>query len=155
MNEDQIAEIQSLPAEEEVVKLPDEISNLIEALDTLKDNGGLPLVEPTEVKVQEQHNPEDVAAAFFGMQKAKYQTLLAKMAPYQLRRAIMNAVSYPFVDKEYLPETDEEKQFAYLTGELMLNKTIMQLSFEMQQAEKASSQQTEEVVKDTTDEIPT
>lgn len=89
---------------------------------------------------QEAHKPEDVAAAFFRMEKAKFQMLLSKMAPYQLRRAVMNAVSYPFVDEEYNPESEEEKQFAYLVHELMLNKSIMQLSFEMQQAEKAQNE---------------
>lgn len=109
-------------------------------------------IDAVEGKITEQetHKPEDVAAAFFKLEKTKFQALLAKMAPYQLRRAIMNAVSYPFVDKEYNPETEEEKQFAYLTHELMLNKTIMQLSFEMQQAEKVQQEALQQQSEDAT-----
>lgn len=118
MNEEQV---------EEIMKLPEESS-----VDNNQTDG--------KVTVQEAHKPEDIAATFFRMEKIKFQMLLSKMAPYQLRRAIMNAVSYPFTDEEYLPETQEERDFAYLAGELMLNKTIMQLAFEQQQVEKAQQE---------------
>lgn len=94
-----------------------------------------------KVSVDEKHAPEDIAAAFFKLNKAKLERLIANLSAKQMRRVIMNACSYPFVDKEYLPRTQEEKQTAYTVSEMMLNKTIMTLSFEMQQAEKAMAQQ--------------
>src|SRR4051812_1389445 len=104
---------------EEIMKLPEENGNEV------------------EVKVDNTHKPEDIAAAFFKMQKIKFEGLISKLAPYQLRRAIMNVVSYPFTDKEYLPETEEEKQFAYLAHEMMLNKVMMVAAGEMMALDKA------------------
>lgn len=104
-------------------------------------------VPATEGKVtqQEVHQPEDIAAAFFKLNQAKLERQLSNLSSKQLRRVIFNACSYPFVDKEYKPRTEEEKQVAYVIHELMLNKTIMTLSFEMQEAEKALKKQETEV----------
>lgn len=102
---------------EDVMKLPEE---------NVTVNG----VEGT-IKQQEQYSPEDVAAAFFRMNRNKFEELLGKMAPYQIRRAVMNAVSYPFVDEEYNPSDNDERQFAYLVHELMMNKSMMMMAGEM------------------------
>jgi hypothetical protein len=63
--------------------------------------------------------------------------LIDQMSVRQMRRLIFNACSYPFVDREYQPRTEEEKSAAYLVHEMMLNKTIMTLHYEMEQAERA------------------
>lgn len=93
----------------------------------------------------EQHAPEDVAAQFFMMQKSRLFIMLDKLSAKQLRRLLFNVCSYPFVDKQYMPRTEEEKSTAFLVHELMLNKTIMQLSFEMQKAEEGLKKQEEDV----------
>ena len=80
---------------------------------------------------------EDLAASFFRLEQPRLKILLSKLTSKQLRRVIFNASSYPFVDKAYNPRTDTERQAAYLVSEMVTNKMIMQLSFEMQQAEKA------------------
>lgn len=93
----------------------------------------------TTVAVQDTHKPEDVAAAFFKLNSNKLELLLDKLSAKQLRRVIFNACAYPFVDVKYNPRTDEERQTAYVVHEMMLNKTIMQLSYEMQLAENVST----------------
>lgn len=97
------------------------------------------------VIVQDQHKPEDIAAAFFKLNKAKLERQLSQLSAKQLRRVIFNSCSYPFVDKEYKPRTDEEKQVAYTVSEMMLNRTIMQLSFEMNAADEALKKQENDV----------
>ena len=120
MNDDQVEEIMKLPEAETIA--PD-----------------------AEVKtvVQEKHGPEDIAAAFFKMQRSKFELLLKKLAPYQIRKAIMYVVSYPFDDTIKL-ETDEEKQFAYLAHEMMFNKSIMQLVAEQAKVDQAQQQALQE-----------
>lgn len=87
------------------------------------------------------HTPADAAAAFFGMQKTKLAMLLENMSAKQMRRILMNACSFPFVDKQYTPRTDEERSAAYLVGEMLTNRMIMQLQYEMQLAEEAVNNQ--------------
>lgn len=99
-------------------------------------------VMPAEgVKVQDVHKAEDIAAVFFKMQQPRLKILLSKMSSKQLRRVIFNAVSYPMVEKEYAPRTKEERDALYLVHEMTLNKTIMQLSFEMNKADNALKEQ--------------
>ena len=136
MNEKLVEDINTVPFHEitEVTQ---------ETLETATENA-LNTKMPTGTVVEEQAaSPEDHAAAFFRLQQPTFAKLLSEMAPYQLRRAILNAVTYPFNGTEYAPESEEEKQFAYLVHELMLNRTIMQLAFEMQKAEEGLQKQTE------------
>ncbi len=110
----------------------------------LEENGG---VDPNAGTVVQKDNytPADVAAAFFRLNAPKFRELLAKMAPYQIRNALMNAVTYPFTDTKYEPESQDEKTFAYLVHEMLLNKTIMQLHWEMEKAESDLKKQEENV----------
>lgn len=124
MNEALVEEINSVPIESSVV-----------------DSEGTSL--EGSITESEGKQPEDVAAVFFRMQAPKFRELLTKMAPYQLRRAILNAVVYPLIDTQYDPETEEERQFAYLVHELMLNKTIMQLAYEQQKVEEGLQKEQE------------
>lgn len=121
---------------EEIQQLEIALENTENAQDT---NFGNEMASSEELpNVTEANNPEDVAAVFFSMNQKKLSMLLDKLSAKQLRRVIFNACSYPFVDKQYTPRTDEEKSAAYLVHEMVLNKTIMQLSFEMQKADEAS-----------------
>ena len=113
---------------EEIVEIP-------EGKVVVSDNGGVD-INAGKIAATGQHSAADVAAAFFQLNAPKFEKLLSEMAPYKIRRAVLNAVTYPFIDRGYDPDTDEEKAFAYLVHEMMLNKTIMQLSFEMDKAEQ-------------------
>jgi hypothetical protein len=85
--------------------------------------------------------PEDLAAAFFRLQGPRLKELLSKLNAKQLRRVVLNACSYPFTEKAYNPRTQTEKQTLYLIHEMVLNRSIMQLHFEMQKAEEAANKQ--------------
>jgi hypothetical protein len=136
-NDEMVEAQQSLPLEDTV----DDYDNQTDS------NFG---VEEPKVTVQEAHKPEDIAAAFFRLNKAKLERQLVNMSAKQMRRLLMNVCSYPFVDKAYMPKDDEERQIAHTVHEMLLNRTIMQLSFEMQAAEKAAKIQTEEKNEPTT-----
>jgi hypothetical protein len=90
-----------------------------------------------EVAVQDKHGPEDVAAAFFQREKPRLKGLLSNMSSKQIRRFVMHVVSYPMCDAGDMPVTDNEKRAAYLFAEMMTNKTIMQLTLEMQKVDEA------------------
>ena len=89
-------------------------------------------------------SPEDLAAAFFKKEKPHLKMLLQKMSAKQLRRFVMNVAAFPLVDKGDLPQTEEEKQAAYIFSEMSLNKTLMILSVEMKKAEQTLKAQKEE-----------
>ena len=89
--------------------------------------------------------PEDLAAAFFRLQGPRLKELLVKLNAKQLRRVVINACSYPFTEKEYNPRTPNEKQALYLIHEMVLNRSIMQLHFEMQRAEEVANKQNNNV----------
>lgn len=94
------------------------------------------------------HTPADIAAAFFDKNKRLLKTKLSTLSQRQLKRVLFNAAAYPFTDAEYKPRTEEEKSVIYLLSEMMLNKAIMQLQFEMERAEKASNKEQEEKSKE-------
>lgn len=120
MNEEMIEEVKSIPLESDI--------------QSLEVNGEQLQGSITETQGKQ---PEDMAAVFFRMQAPRFKALLERMAPYQIRSAILNAVVYPLIDTGYNPESQEEREFAYLIHELMLNKVVMQLAFETQKAEEA------------------
>lgn len=122
--------------------MANEILEIPEGTVELVENGGVD-INAGEIASTGQHSAADVAAAFFRLNAPKFKELLTKMAPYQIRNALMNAVTYPFTDTEYNPETEEERSFAYLVHEMLLNRTIMQLSFEMDKAEQDLKKQEE------------
>lgn len=128
MNEDQVEEIEKLPVED----------NNVNASLVPEGTGKI------AVSTQEKPNPEDLAAVFFKGQKPKLQAILAGLSAKQLRRVVYNAVAYPLVEKFMLPRTKEERDALYLIHEMVLNKTVMQLHFEMQKAEEADKMGTQE-----------
>jgi hypothetical protein len=86
------------------------------------------------------HKPEDIASAFFSMEKPNLKKLLKEMSSKQLRRVIMNVASFPMIEPGDKLQTEYEKRAAYLFNEMVTNKTIIQLSYEMQRAEEAAKQ---------------
>lgn len=100
----------------------------------------------SKVTPQETFNgfaAEDVTAAFFKKQKPVLKSLLSKMSAKAVRRFVMNVAAFPLVDKGDLPQTEEEKQAAYIFSEMTLNKSLMVLTQEMKKVEQAQRQQQE------------
>lgn len=135
MNENNVEEINKIPydtaSDYNVISSP-ENSLVPEGTGTIKNT------------IQDKPNPEDLAAVFFKGQKPKLQALLSKMSAKQLRRVLYNAVAYPLVEKFNLPRTQDERDALYLVHEMVLNKTVMQLHFEMTKAEDAVKMGTQE-----------
>ena len=87
----------------------------------------IPTETPQGTIVEEQKPaPEDMAAAFFRMQKPRLLMLIEKLSAKQMRRILVNACSYPFVDRAYEPKNETERAVAFLANEMVVNKTIMQ-----------------------------
>lgn len=125
----------------------DQVVEEIEKLPVEEDNKASLVPEGTgkiAVSTQEKPNPEDLAAVFFKGQKPKLLALLANMSAKQMRRVFYNACAYPLVENYHLPRTKEERDLLYLAHEMVLNKTVMQLHFEMQKAEEAAKMGTQE-----------
>lgn len=135
LNEQMVEEIMQLSPEKNA-ELAEK--NLADFRATLPEN-----FEDAKPVVNEKpsYKPEDLAATFFAMQAPKLDNLLNNMSAKQMRRVLFNAVSYPLVDRKYHPRTQEEKDVAYLVGEMVLNRTIMQLSFEMAKADEDMKKQ--------------
>lgn len=106
-------------------------------------NTTLPVEIPADanVTIQDIHQPEDIAAAFFQRSKPVLKKLLGTMSAKQMRRFVMHVGSYPHHDKGDLPRTEEEKKAAYILNEMMFNKTIMQLAAEAQKVDEAQKQE--------------
>lgn len=92
---------------------------------------------------QEVHNPEDIAAAFFKKEKNSLINLLKTLSAKQMRRTLMHVVSYPMIGPGEIHLSDVEKRCAYLINEMMFNKNVMQLAYEMQKVEAAQNKQEE------------
>lgn len=106
------------------------------------------LKEQLEVKEEVQHSPADAAAAFFRLEEPRFKLLLEQMSAKQIRRFVMYVGAFPLTDR-YKLQNDLEKRAAYLFGQMVFNKSIMQLQFEMERVEQAQKlKETEVQVKD-------
>jgi hypothetical protein len=120
----------------------------------LEDNNTEAELSPAEIESrlveQQGKTPADMAAIFFKMHQPRLNMIINQLSAKQLRRVIFNATSYPFVSREYAPRDENEKAAAFLMSEMMLNKAIMQLQFEMEKAEKAFLEQQNSAIMDST-----
>jgi hypothetical protein len=107
--------------------------DMVESIVKLEEGEHLPAGEIVQTP---SYSEADIAASFFSMQAPRLDKLLNKMSAKQLRRLIFNASSYPLVDRKYNPKTQDERDAAYLIAEMVLNRSIMQLHFEMQRVEE-------------------
>lgn len=98
------------------------------------------LTEATPVAQTETHLPEDVAAAFFRMERPRLQALLSQMSAKQMRRVMLYVCSYPFVDGVYRPKDNEEK-VAVILDRMLYNKAIMQLSWEIKKVDESNAKE--------------
>ena len=98
-----------------------------------------PLVTPSDAQAQtEQPNPEDLAASFFSLEQPKLNKLLLELSQRQLRRLVFQLVSHPFTPTQYVATSEEERKAFYLGDQMIHNRMIMQLHFEMQKADEAA-----------------
>ena len=108
-----------------------------------------PLVTPADAQAQmEQPNPEDLAASFFSLEQPKLNKLLLELSVRQLRRLVFQLVSHPFTPTQYVATSEEERKAFYLGDQMIHNRMIMILNFEMQKAAEAEQKagQTAETV---------
>lgn len=85
----------------------------------------------------EQLPPEDVAAAFFTLEYPRFKAMLNDLSRNELVRLCLNLAGAEYVPAKNKLKTDKEKQAFYVGNEMVHNRAIMQLSYEMQKAEEA------------------
>lgn len=107
-----------------------------QTIEALKD-----LKEGKNVGAAEQLSPADMAAAFYSLEQPRLKILVDDMSLRQIRRLFWNLVSYPFIKPENSLIDEVEKKAFYIAEQMMSNKAIMQLSLEMEKAEKAMAEQ--------------
>lgn len=88
----------------------------------------------------EQHQPADIAAAFFMRQEPKFIQLVNQLSNRGLRRLIMHLALGELANREYPLKDETEKSASYIGNELIFNRVIMQLTAEMQAVEEAQKE---------------
>lgn len=122
-------------AEEQITEVPNlNIDTNVEPL--VKD-----MTREQVTQNMEKHAPEDIAAAFFGMEQPNLKRLIDGLSHRQLKRLVFQLVSHPFTPAQYVPTSEEEKKAFYLGNEMIQNRMIMQLSMEMQKVHEAEQKQ--------------
>jgi hypothetical protein len=118
----------------------------------------IPSVTPADAAAaMEQPNPEDLAASFFSLEQPKLNKLLNELSQRQLRRLVFQLCSHPFTPTQYVATSEEERKAFYLGDQMIHNRMIMQLHYEMQKADEASKKtgQTSSSVVESNDSINT
>lgn len=101
-----------------------------------------PKAKPTREELEQQikqnpHSPEDSAAAFFMKNQNLLRNAVNAMSSKQLRRFLYNLVSYPHVETGKEVKSQLEKEALHVANEMVMNKAVMQLAFELGKAEEA------------------
>jgi len=82
--------------------------------------------------------PADKAAAFFQRSAIDLQKMLDNMSLRAIKRMVMNVSTYPYLNRQYEVKKESiEFKASYRFNEMVWHKTIMQLQFESEKAEKA------------------
>lgn len=126
--------VTSVEQQEQIELLEQQTGTTTETL-VNQDNTGTP--------VDLQHDPADAAAVFFSREKPLLVSLLNGMSVKQIRRFVVHVASYPLLGPGDILQSEEEKRAAYLFGQMVWNKSIMQLQLEMEKHEAAMKQQQE------------
>lgn len=85
----------------------------------------------------DKNTPEDIAAAFFTLEYPKFKALLNVLSMNELIRLCLNMAGKEFVPDANKLKSDNEKSAFYLADQMIFNRSIMLLSYEMQKAEQA------------------
>lgn len=91
----------------------------------------------TDVVGANQHNPEDVAAAFFHLEYPRFKAMLNTLSMNELVRLCLNLAGNEFVPEQNKLKSEKEKTAYYLGNQMVFNRSIMQLTYEMQKVEEA------------------
>lgn len=102
-----------------------------------------PSADEVDKQLMGKESPEDIAAAYFSLNQPKLKKAIDQMSLRQIRRLFWNLASYPFVPEEQKLKSDEEKSAFYVANEMISNKTIMLLHYEMQKVEEAQRKEQE------------
>lgn len=92
--------------------------------------------------LQGNNRPEDLAAAFFSMEYPKFVKMVNDLSYNQLIRLCINLAGNEFVPDKNKLKTEEERHAFFLADQMIHNRTIMRLHFEMEKAAEAEKQQT-------------
>lgn len=90
-----------------------------------------------------RNNPEDLAAAFFKLEYPKFVAMLNCLSMNELIRLCINLAGNEFVPDKNKLKTEKEKKAYYIGNQMVHNRAIMQLSFEMEKAEEAYKREQE------------
>lgn len=90
-----------------------------------------------------KHSPADVAAAFFALEYPRYRALLNELSQNELIRLCLNLAGNEFVPEANRLKSEKEKSAYYLGNQMVFNRSIMQLTVEMERAEAAQKAQEE------------
>lgn len=137
--------------------------NYNEGITTMIDQQGPSVPETTEqlenIIKTEQNKAEDVAAAFFSLEYPRYVTLINQMSQKEMKRLLIHLAAGELAKENKPLVTELEKQAFYVGNEMIRNRTIMQLHYEMMRVEQAMKQNnnddntTKGAVDDSTKEI--
>lgn len=97
---------------------------------------------------EESHSPEDIAAAFFSLEYPKYRAMLSTLSMNELIRLSLNLAAGEMTPELNQLKTDKERKAYYLGDQMIQNRSIMRLAFEIQKAEEAQAKE-QENLKDT------
>lgn len=89
------------------------------------------------------HSPADVAAAFFSLEYPRFRALLNELSQNELIRLCLNLAGNEFVPEANRLKSEKEKSAYYLGNQMVFNRSIMQLQYEMDRAEAAQKAQEE------------
>ena len=110
------------------------MSNEVEIKTETKELSALDVKEAVKM---DQNAPEDVAAAFFALEYPRFRAMLGELSHNELVRVCLNLAGNEFVPDANKVKSDKEKSAFFLGNEMVFNRAIMRLSFEMQKAEEA------------------
>lgn len=92
-----------------------------------------------ELKTNQNLSPEDIAAAFFQLEYPRYKSLISQLSRNELERLALNLAGGELVPMQNQLKSEKEKSAYYLGSQMSQNRVIMQLSVEMEKAEKAQA----------------
>jgi hypothetical protein len=98
----------------------------------------LDAVEVAQAAQTGNNNPEDVAAAFFALEYPRFKAMLQTLSQNELVRLALNLAGNEFVPEANKLKTEKEKTAYYLGNQMIFNRSIMLLTYEMQKAEEAA-----------------
>lgn len=90
-----------------------------------------------ELKQNTALPPEDIAAAFFKLEYPRFKAMLDTLSRNELERLCLNLAGGELVPIQNQLKSEKEKTAYYIADQMIFNRVIMRLSYEMQKAQEA------------------